>query len=259
MDTRQRGGPPPRPCAAFRNFAANVGCATVEPMSGLDAAGAGNSRQADPVEPAGMGANPSGPEFLSAAQSQTGETLPPPTAAVRTPPSKQGSRVPDLISVALIAVVALIVLVASAIARYGDTHLVAPAPEPTIRPEHSTPNEIEFVTPNGRGRLLLLSRNWLDTGREPPAYGSYLQLEVRIICTAGHLGYDPYNFQAFDHTGELFDVAEAGVTENVLGVGELFEGDSVDGYLAFDIPRGEVTLLMSDDTEVSITALKVPD
>jgi len=115
------------------------------------------------------------------------------------------------------------------------------------------------MTPHGRGRLILLSRSWRDTGREPPANGSYLQLEVRIICTAGHLGYDPYNFQAFDHTGELFDVAEAGLTENVLGVGELFEGETVDGYLAFDVPRGEVTLLMSDDTEESITALKVPD
>jgi hypothetical protein len=226
-------------------------------MSGLDPAGAGNPRQADPVEPAGMGANPSGPEFLPAAQSQTGKTLPPPTPAVHTPSSQQRSRVPDFISVVLIAVVALMVLVASAIARYGDTHLGAPAPEPTIRP--STPNAIEFMTPNGRGRLILLSRNWRDTGREPPAHGSYLQLEVRIICTAGHLGYDPYNFQAFDHTGELFDVAEAGLTESVLGVGELFEGESVDGYLAFDIPRGEVTLLMSDDTEESITALKVPD
>ena len=238
---------------------ADAGCATVEPMSGLHAAGAGNPRQADPVEPAGMGANPSGPEFLPAAQSQTGEALPPPTAAVSPSPSQRRLRVPDLISVALIAVVALIVLVASAIARYGDTHLVAPAPEPTIRPERSTPSEIEFMTPNGRGRLILLSRNWRETGHEPPVNGSYLQLEVRIICTAGHLGYDPYHFQAFDHTGELFDVAEAGLTENVLGVGELFEGESVDGYLAFDIPRGEVTLLMSDDTEVSITALKVPD
>jgi len=229
-------------------------------MSGLDAAGAGNSRQADPVEPAGMGAKPSGPEFLPAAQSQTADALPPPpTAAVRTPPSQQRSRIPDLISMALIAFVALIVLAASAIARYGDTHLVARAPEPSIRAERSTPNEIEFMTPHGRGRLILLSRNWRDTGREPPANGSYLQLEVRIICTAGHLGYDPYNFQAFDHTGELFDVAEAGLTENVLGVGELFEGETVDGYLAFDIPRGEVTLLMSDDTEESITALKVPD
>jgi hypothetical protein len=228
-------------------------------MSGLDAVGASNPRQADPVEPAGMGAKPSGPEFLPAAHSQTGGTVPPPTAAVPTPPSQRRSRVPDLISVVLIAVVALIVLAASAIARYGDTHLVAPAQKPSIRSERSTPNEIEFLTPNGRGRLILLSRNWRDTGREPPANGSYLQVEVRIVCTAGHLGYDPYNFQAFDHAGELFDVAEAGLSENVLGVGELFEGDSVDGYLAFDIPRGEVTLLMSDDTEESVTALKVPD
>ena len=72
------------------------------------------------------------------------------------------------------------------------------------------------------------------------------------------MGYDPYNFQAFDHTGELFDVAESGVSRQVLGVGELAEGQSTRGFLAFDIPRGEVTLLMSDDSDQSITALKVP-
>jgi hypothetical protein len=229
-------------------------------MSGQEAAGSGDPRQADPVQPAGMGSNPSGPEFLPAAPPPPDAALPPPTTATRAP-ERQRSHWPDIISVALIAVVALIILVASVVARYGDTHVAAPAPvtEPTIRPDPFQPNEIEFMTPNGSGRLILLSRNWRDAGREPPANGSYLQLEVKIICTEGRLGYDPYNFQAFDHNGELFDVAEAGLTEDVLGVGDLLEGQSVHGYLAFDIPRGEVTLLMSDDSEQSITALKVPD
>jgi hypothetical protein len=42
-------------------------------------------------------------------------------------------------------------------------------------------------------------------------------------------------------------------------VGELSPGQTVRGVVAFDIPHGAVTLLMSDDSEQSITALKVPD
>ena len=53
-------------------------------------------------------------------------------------------------------------------------------------------------------------------------------------------------------------MAEAGVSRRALGVGELAEGQSTRGFLAFDIPRGEVTLLMSDGSDQSITALKIP-
>jgi hypothetical protein len=208
-----------------------------------------------------MGANPSGPEFLPATAPWTGEPPAGPANATVQPLQLPSSRWPNLISAALIGIVALIVGVASAVAWYGDNRVAAPPPvaEPALPAEPPSPTEIEFSTFTGSGRLILLSRTWVETGREPPVNGTYLQVEVRIICTQGRVGYDPYNFQAFDHNGELFDVAEAGVSENVLGVGELFAGQSVHGYLAFDIPRGGVTLLMSDDSEQSITALKVPD
>jgi hypothetical protein len=229
-------------------------------MSGPDAADSGDPRSVAPVEPVGMGAIPSGPEFLPAPP----PVDEPPWRASRSaarPPQYRNSRWPNVISAAVIALVGSIVLVASAIARYEDTHIAAPTPVvvPSVQAETTTPNETEFTTPDGSGRLILLSRNWRDTGREPPENGNYLQLEVKIICTSGRLAYDPYHFQAFDHTGELFDVAEAGVPEQVLGVGELSKGQSAHGYLAFDIPRGEVTLLMSDDSQQSITALKIPD
>src|SRR5215211_4524574 len=228
-------------------------------MSRPDAADSDNHRDAVPVETAGLGANPSGPEFLPASPPRPDESSEPSMAAqTYRPPS---SRWPNVISAVLLTVVALVVVVASAVARYGDTHIAAPRPVtlPAVSTEPSAPSEIEFTSAEGSGRLIFLSRSWRNTGREPPANGNYLQLEIKIICTAGRLDYDPYNFQAFDHTGELFDVAEAGISETVLGVGELFEGQSAHGYLAFDIPRGEVTLLMSDDSDQSITALKVPD
>ena len=229
-------------------------------MYGPDEADTGEGREAARIEPAGMGANPSGPEFLPAGPPPP---QPPPslvpTGAWRaeTAPHR---RWPGVLSVSLIVVVALVVLAATAVARYRDTHVAAPAPVtvPSIQADPPSRGEIEFTTPEGTGRLVLLSRSWRETAREQPLNGSYLVVEVKILCTAGHVGYDPYNFQAFDHTGELFDVVDAGVSRQVLGVGELSEGQSTRGFLAFDIPRGEVTLLMSDDADQSITALKIP-
>jgi hypothetical protein len=229
-------------------------------MYGPDEADPGEGPEDARIEPAGMGANPSGPEFLPAGPppSEPSPSLVP-TGAWRaeTAPYR---RWPDVLSVSLIVVVALVVLVASAVTRYRDTHVAAPpaVTVPSIRADPPSRGEIEFTTPEGNGRLILLSRSWRETGREQPLNGTYLLVEVKIVCTAGRVGYDPYNFQAFDHTGELFDVAESGVSRQVLGVGELAEGQSTRGFLAFDLPRGEVTLLMSDDSDQSITALKVP-
>jgi hypothetical protein len=229
-------------------------------MYGPDEADSGEGREPARIEPAGMGANPSGPEFMPAGPtSPEPPPSPVPTGAWRAELAPR-RRWPGILSVSLIVAVALVVLVASAVARYSDTHVAASPPitVPSIRADRPSGGEIEFTTPEGSGRLILLSRSWRETGREQPLNGTYLLVEVKVVCTAGRLGYDPYNFQAFDHTGELFDVAEAGTSRQVLGVGELSGGQSTHGFLAFDIPRGEVTLLMSDDSDQSITALKIP-
>ena len=36
-------------------------------------------------------------------------------------------------------------------------------------------------------------------------------------------------------------------------------GERVHGTLAFDMPRGDATLLMSDESDQTVTALRVPD
>jgi hypothetical protein len=41
--------------------------------------------------------------------------------------------------------------------------------------------------------------------------------------------------------------------------GTLYPGDRVRGTIAFDMPHSEATLLMSDDSNQTVTALKVPD
>jgi len=45
----------------------------------------------------------------------------------------------------------------------------------------------------------------------------------------------------------------------MLETGTLQAGERVRGTIAFDMPHSEATLLMSDDANQTVTALKVPD
>jgi hypothetical protein len=214
--------------------------------------------------PEGMGPTPSGPEFVPSSRVIRPEGSDAAShsafAAPYRAPRRRLLSAPNLITVAVFVLVALVVALATAIAHHDDTHIAAPTPVrvPSIHTDTPDQAEIEFTTPHGTGKLILLSRTWQDGSRRP-INGSYLEVRVEIICLTGRVGYDPYNFQAFDETGQLFDVDESGVTSEILGVGELSPGQTARGAVAFDIPHGDVTLLMSDDSEQSITALKVPD
>jgi hypothetical protein len=214
--------------------------------------------------PEGMGRTPSGPQFVP-----SGRAIPPERSdgasssefkASYRAPRRRLLSAPNVITFAVFALVAIVVALASAVAHHDDTHIAAPTPVrvPSIQADTPDQAEIEFSTQHGTGKLIMLGRTWQDSGRRP-INGSYLEVRVQIICLTGRVGYDPYNFQAFDESGQLFDVDESGVTGEILGVGELSPGQTARGAVAFDIPHGEVTLLMSDDSEQSITALKVPD
>jgi hypothetical protein len=212
----------------------------------------------------GMGPSPSGPQFVANTR-----PIPPegPDGGSRhdfearyRAPRRHLLSAPNVITIAVISLVAIVVALATAVAHHDDTHVAASTPVrvPSIHADSPDKTEIEFNTQHGTGKLIMLGRTWQDGGRRT-INGSYLEVRVEIICMTGRIGYDPYNFQAFDETGQLFDVDESGLTGHILGVGELTPGQTVRGAVAFDIPHGEVTLLMSDDSEQSITALKVPD
>ncbi len=162
----------------------------------------------------------------------------------------------------MIFVVAAVVAAASLVARYDDTHIAAPpSPDrPSAAPGGPARSDrIDFVTSGGAGELILVDRVWSDGGRFPPDNGTYLQIEVELVCTSGQVDYDPFNFQVFDASGTLFETDTAGVDDPLLDAGVLLAGESVHGSIAFDMPRGDATLLMSDGTDQTITALKVPD
>ena len=111
----------------------------------------------------------------------------------------------------------------------------------------------------GAAKLILLRHSWVTYGQAPPTSGSYLRVEVELICDSGSVDYDPYNFQVFDETGRLFETAIEGAGDSMLETGTLHPGERIRGTIAFDMPHSEATLLMSDDTNQTVTALKVPD
>ncbi len=213
-------------------------------------------------ESTGMGPTPSGPSFVPWSP---GPGDAPPTRPYPKPSRPPGlgfrpSRVPAVITAAVILVVVIVVAVASYVAHVADTHVSAPAVSKQPVPQVSTQGDrIEFTTADGSGQLILVRHSWVTYGLVPPTSGSYLRVEVELICVSGSVDYDPYNFQVFDQTGRLFETAIEGAGYSMLPSGTLHPGDHVRGTIAFDMPRSEATLLMSDSSNQTVTALKVPD
>ena len=207
----------------------------------------------------GMGSVPRGPSFLPWTAS---EPVPQPLPAPDPDKPDLGprqSRWPAVISVLAIVLVAAVVAGASLVAYWDDAHVAAP-PRLEAHPSLTSPTDrIDFVSDQGTGQLIMRTRSWVSDGRVPPVSGSYLRVEVELVCTSGEVDYDPYHFQAFDRSGQLFEMAVEGTAGKILAVGTLRAGERIRGTVAFDMPRGDVTLLMSDDSEHTVTALKVPD
>jgi len=212
-------------------------------------------------ESTGMGPTPSGPSFVPWAPTpgDTPPIVPPPARSGRSM-AKGVSRVPTVISVAVIFVVAVVVAAATLVAHFADTQVSAPVSSRRPIPQISAQGDrIEFTTSEGSGQLILRRHSWLASGQVPPTSGSYLRVEVELTCTRGAVDYDPYNFQVFDQTGRLFESAIEGAGDSMLETGTLSPGERVRGTIAFDMPHSEATLLMSDDSNQTVTALKVPD
>lgn len=162
-----------------------------------------------------------------------------------------------IITIGVIALVAVIVLVASLRpdpAVIPETGADSPTPSISTGPR-DTDTSIGFSSSEGTGRLTLLSHHWTDNGG---ANGASLQIEVQIDATDGRLSFGPQFFQAFDARSELYQSTEAGAPPPLLGTGYLRPGESVSGGIAFSMPRGEVTLLMSNAMLESVTALHIP-
>src|SRR3954451_19328822 len=172
------------------------------------------------------------------------------------------SRVPAIVTAVVIALVALIVIVAST--RGGDeVQREQPGSAPTTPTPSALPpdtsNSITFSSHEGSGRLTVISHRWSANASSRPAYGAFLQLELRISVTEGQVSYGPQFFQSFDSSSNLFQTSAGGARPPLLGNGTLGPGRSVTGNIAFDMPRGDGTLLMTNALLESVTALRIAD
>lgn len=227
------------------------------------------------TQPSGMGGTPGmggrgrGPSFTfgSPDQSDPGSnaeqavgssplgTGPLPVPLTPGPPPR--SKVPALVTLGVVLLVTLVAVVATVVADRNDSRpdpgatSVAPTTAPSTPPKGS----IDFTSARGAGRLRVVEHTWRTTAGEP---NSRLVIDVEITASSGRVDYAPYSFQAFDGRGQIFDI-ESDTTRTPLDIGTLEAGESVRGFLEFEMPRGEVTLLMNNDNFGSVTALRIDD
>lgn len=221
-------------------------------------------------ERSGLGSQPSGPSFApwnaggdaALTGAETGSSEPPrtrTTPASNAPIRPRADPWPTVMTILAVLVVGVIVAVSSVLASREE---VRPTATGVVAPMSASPlhtDRMEFVSSDGDGVLRITGRRWTSVGVRPPTSGTYLHVEVELACTSGQVFYGPDNFSAFDAAGELFEVTPGGRWGTALGYGTLWAGETVRGTMAFDLPRGEVTLLMSDSSSRSVTALKIPD
>lgn len=168
-----------------------------------------------------------------------------------------------MLTVVALAVVGAVVVIASLIAARDDVQRATPAPAPSpsrivATASPPTMDRIEFATTTGSGVLEIVDHGWDSDGSDPAAPGSLLTVAVKVSCESGVVRYGPDSFQAFDSDGELFDPEYLPDYTTALEVGMLSAGQQVTGTVAFDIPRGGVTLLMSDEGARTVTAIRIP-
>lgn len=166
-----------------------------------------------------------------------------------------------MLTVVALLVVGSVVVIASVVAARDDVRRSTPAPAPSRIVATATPpasDRIEFTTDTGSGVLEIVDHGWDSDGTDPGAPGSLLTVALSLSCDSGVVRYGPDSFSAFDRDGELFDPEYLPDSTTALEVGMLSAGQQVTGTVAFDIPRGNVTLLLSDEDSRTVTALRVP-
>ena len=205
-----------------------------------------------------------------------GRRVPPGSAPLPAPaplPPARTSRAGTLVTLAVVLVVVAAVAVGTALARRADTQLAAvptpgrstpagpsatgsgPALAGGPTSTSTAPDQIEFRTGRGAGRLRLLDHDW--TPGAAPTSPTRLRIRLELACTAGAVTYGPEYFSLFDADGHLVEPTAVGTGRDPLRFGRLRPGEQVRGWLHFDLPLGAVTLVMADDTS-SVTALRLP-
>jgi hypothetical protein len=110
----------------------------------------------------------------------------------------------------------------------GDTTL-------THEPDGAVGEEIEV-----ENQRVLASRveGWPGEGEFQPAEGNqYLTMQVRIEAIGPDAGTSPNLYTLLDAAGNAYSALETGGREPVLPTGDIAQGESVEGWVTFEIPQ----------------------
>ena len=212
-----------------------------------------------------MGSHSSGPAFLpwyvspppTDSGTETARSALDQSSAAFRPPR---NRWPAVMTVLAVLIVGVVVAVSTVVALREDRRPVASRIVSPRSPAAVPTDRMEFVTGTADGVLIVADRVWSSTRgattglRQLPARRGGTGLPDRALRLRTRRTFLPSTPAA---SCSRSPTPAAGARRSATGSSA--EGESVRGTIAFDLPRGEVTLLMSDDASQAVTALKIPD
>lgn len=148
------------------------------------------------------------------------------------------------LGVALVAVVIGLLTIRPQLPEPAAT----PAPQPTAT---STGPGMPFAAPGfggGEGRWEILQHTWA---------GDEVTLRVRITADKGNISYGFLAFFNTDMNGGSYEPVP-GAPSPSLDTGILSSGQTAEGYIRFDLPRGPGTLILTTAGGRQMSALPIP-
>ena len=154
----------------------------------------------------------------------------------------------------------------------GVAATTAPASEPTVvrtDPSHqpSTTETIgggqigqavAFEGTQGAGTVTVTKATWTNSGIVDPEAGSmYLVLDVRYEGTSGSYPVGLIYARVVDQAGESHLIA-FGPDIDLLRTQTVAAGDTVEGQLAYELPRGPATFQVLNERLESVAEVKIP-
>jgi hypothetical protein len=153
---------------------------------------------------------------------------------------------PLLVTIAALVTLALVV-VGGVMVNSQPKPTPAASPTPSRSSARVTLPGLPFTSPEGRvsGRWEVLSSEWDSEG---------LTVRIRVHADRGSVSY---SFMAFANQGATVHDPVPGPRQPELGAGTIREGESATGYVYFEIPRDDVTLILATGAGRQMSALVV--
>lgn len=154
-----------------------------------------------------------------------------------------------------------------------SVNTVAPTAAPTVvRTDPSTdPSTAATVTggqigqavafdgTNGSGTVTVMDATWTNKGFVDPKSGQmYLVLDVRFEATSGSFPVGILYARVIDESGGSHLLAFGPETTKMLDSGVLQAGETSEGQLAYELPRGPATFQVLNERLRPVAEVKIP-